>query len=107
MNIEHIAHLNINDDFTPGKRLTQLFDGIGRRVVCVELEAGDSLAKHKANEPITVLCLAGKGRFLAGDDLLDVQELVPGTLITLEAEIPHEVNADSSLRLLVTKFKQY
>lgn len=107
MNIEHIADLGIGDNVVTGKKMTQLFDGTGRRIVAVELKSGETLSKHKANEPISVLCLAGTGKFRAGDDLLEVHELLPGTLITLEAEIPHAVDAESALRLLVTKFKKY
>lgn len=107
MNIEHITDLGVGENFTPGKKMTSLFEGIGRQIIVVELAAGDTLPRHKAREPITVLCLAGTGKFNAGDDLLEERDLLPGTLITLEAEIPHAVNAESPLRLLVTKFKQY
>jgi quercetin dioxygenase-like cupin family protein len=63
------------------------------------------LSKHKANEPITVFCLAGSGTFRAGKDLEDRQKLVAGTLITLEPEIEHEVAAEPAIHILVTKFK--
>ncbi len=105
--IEHIADLNLAGDSSTGKKLTQLFDGLGRRIVSVELAGGDLLSKHKTGEPISVLCLAGNGVFRAGEDLDEVQTLSPGTLITLEADIPHSVNAKTSMRLLVTKFKPY
>ena len=88
-------------------KLTPLFEGIGRKMVAVELTNGDTLSKHKANEPISVLCVAGTGVFRAGEDLESSQSLSPGTLITLDAGIPHDVTADDWLRLLVTKFKQY
>ncbi len=63
-----------------------------------------NLKKHKANVPITVLCIAGEAVFCAGDDLEDCQKLTPGTLISLDANIPHEVNTTSYARVLVTKF---
>jgi quercetin dioxygenase-like cupin family protein len=88
-------------------KLTPLFDGVGRKMVAVELANGDALTKHKATEPISVLCVAGTGIFRAGEDLENSQALRPGTLITLDAGIPHDVTADDWLRLLVTKFKQY
>lgn len=46
-----------------------------------------------AREPITVFCLAGKGVFRAGANLEDEQNLTAGTLITLDADIEHEVAA--------------
>lgn len=76
-------------------------------MVEVTLNDHDILSKHKANEPISVLCLAGSGFFTAGPDLSDRQKLEVGTLITLDAGVEHEVTADEHLRLLVTKFKQY
>lgn len=88
------------------KKLNEIFNGARRRLVEVTLKNNAVLTKHKAREPITVLCLAGKGKFRAGSDLEDEQELRAGTLITLEAEVEHEVIAEPELRLLVTKFKE-
>ena len=92
-------------DSAEQKKLNELFNGSMRRIVEVKLFDNDILSKHKAKEPITVLCLSGKGIFRAGKDLEDVQDLQTGTLITLEAEIEHEVSAAPELHLLVTKFK--
>lgn len=88
------------------KELTELFNGARRRVVEVSLRGGEVLARHKAREPITVFCLAGGGTFRAGRDLEDECRLVAGTLITLEAEVEHEVVAEPEIHILVTKFKQ-
>jgi len=85
--------------------VTQLFSGSFRQLVEVRLRNGAVLSKHKAKEPITVFCLAGTGVFKAGDDLEDSQGLRAGTLITLEADINHEVTAKPDLHLIVTKFK--
>lgn len=92
-------------DSAEQKKLNELFNGSMRRIVEVKLFNNDILSKHKAKEPITVFCLSGKGIFRAGKDLEDVQDLQTGTLITLEAEIEHEVSAVPELHLLVTKFK--
>ena len=106
--IELVAEMDLSrPSFGTVPKLTPLYDGVGRRMVVVELVNGDVLSKHKANEPISVLCIAGTGVFRAGEDLEDSQALAPGTLITLDAGIPHEVTADDWLRLLLTKFKQY
>lgn len=83
----------------------EIYNGIRRRMVEVKLRDNAVLTKHKANEPITVFCLAGQGFFAAGEDLEERQNLQAGDLITLESGIFHEVVAEPEIHLLVTKFK--
>ena len=97
--------LRADADFDKDKEVNQLFDGPFRKLIEVRLQNGAVLSKHKAAEPITVFCLSGTGVFRAGSDLEDSQHLRAGTLVTLEAGIEHEVVADPSLHLIVTKFK--
>ena len=85
----------------------EIYNAPHRRILEIVLQEGATLAKHKANEPITVLCLAGEGVFRAGDELEDEIDMRPGTLITLETGIPHEAVAGSGLRLLVTRIKDF
>ena len=87
------------------KEVNELLNAPFRRIVEVRLQNGEVLSRHKANEPITVHCISGQGLFNAGPDLDESQELREGTLITLEAGIEHEVVAQPSLHLIVTKFK--
>ena len=87
------------------KEVNEIFNGERRRMVEVKLTGGAVLPKHHAAEPISVLCLAGSGTFRAGPDLETSQKLVPGTLITLEAMVEHDVTAEPAVRILVTKFK--
>ncbi|MEP7077016.1 MAG: hypothetical protein ABI878_14515 [Acidobacteriota bacterium] len=89
------THLEVNE----------LFDGPFRTIIEVRLRDSAVLKKHKADVPITILCLAGSGKFLAGRDLEDSQDLVAGTLITLDAGVQHEARAESELHPIVTKFK--
>ncbi|MGI8544140.1 MAG: hypothetical protein ACR2MD_11790 [Aridibacter sp.] len=84
----------------------QLYKGSGRQIMEIKLRNNAVLSKHKAAEPITVFCLAGNGKFLAGENLEDEHLLEKGTFITLEANILHEVSAESELHIIVTKFKQ-
>lgn len=104
--IELIKDLDLNavTDFENDKQVNQLFNGTFRRIVEVQLQNNAVLARHKADVPITVLCLSGSGVFTAGNDLEDSQNLRAGTLITLAAGIEHEVTADPSLHIIVTKF---
>lgn len=106
-NIELIMNLNLGEiaETAKPKEAKEIFNGSRRRLIEVKLRDGEVLSKHQAAEPITVLCLAGQGVFRAGADLSDEQILSPGTLITLEGGIEHEVVAQPAIDLLVTKFK--
>lgn len=95
----------IVSDSASSKDVNEIFNGDRRRMVEVTLRNNEILSKHKAIEPISVLCLGGGGRFLAGPELEESYVLRPGTLLTLEAEVYHEVIAEPELHILVTKFK--
>ncbi len=106
-NIEFIRTFELGK-IEPGEKpkdVKEIFNGARRRMVQVNLRNNETLSKHKANEPITVFCLAGSGTFRAGRDLEDAQKLAVGTLITLEGGVEHEVIAEPAISLLVTKFK--
>ena len=107
MHIKLLKNLELGDvsESEKNKQVKELFNGTRRRLVEVKLRNNETLSKHKAVEPITVLCLAGTGVFRAGADLSDEQKLVAGTLITLESGVEHSVEALPALDLLVTKFK--
>lgn len=104
--IELIKELDLNAPtiLESDKQVAELYRGPFRRMVEVRLQNGAVLSRHKADVPITVLCLSGSGTFSAGTDLEDTQAMRAGTLITLEADIEHEVTADPSLHIIVTKF---
>jgi quercetin dioxygenase-like cupin family protein len=106
-NITHIKDLDMRElpDTAPGKDVKEIFNSDRRRILDIALAGGSVLSKHKADEPITVLCLSGTGTFRAGRDLEESQKLVPGTLITLETGIEHDVTAEPAIRILVTRFK--
>ena len=87
------------------KEVREIYDDAKFRMIEVKLRGGAVLAKHKAAEPITVLCLQGAGTFSAGTDLEDTQQMKAGTLITLEAGVEHEATANPEMHLLVTKYK--
>lgn len=107
-NIAGIVQLSLEDHeaLDKDKHVVQIFEGARRKLVEVRLRNGAILTKHRAAEPITVLCLSGSGVFRAGPELEDEQKLVAGTLVTLESEVEHEVAADPEVHILVTKFKE-
>lgn len=86
------------------KEVKEIFKGARRHLIEVTLRDNEILAKHKAAEPIPILCLAGGGTFRAGSDSEEEEKLQPGTLLTLESAVEHEVVAEPGLRLLITKF---
>ena len=107
-NIQLLEKFELNSEVVGTKpfEITEIFNGARRRLLKIKLTNGETLKKHKADEPITILCLAGKGVFKAGASLEEEIELEPGTLLTLEPRILHEIVATSELSLLLTKFKQ-
>ena len=106
-NIEFIANLDMNVPSGMEKDLVakEIYTGPMRRIIDIRLQNGALLPRHKANEPITVLCLSGKGTFHAGSELDEAQEMVPGTLITLETGVEHDLVAEPAVHILVTRFK--
>ena len=106
-NITLIKQLDLGplDGSEPSKEAAEIFKGEHRSIVEVKLTGGAVLSKHHAPGPITVLCLSGSGTFRAGSDLEDSQKLVPGTLITLDPNVEHDVTAEPAVHILVTKFK--
>jgi quercetin dioxygenase-like cupin family protein len=106
-NIELIANLDMNEPSGMEKDLLakEIYSGAMRRIIDIRIQNGATLPRHKANEPITVLCLAGKGTFHAGPELDDALEMSPGTLITLEPGVEHDLVADPAVHILVTRFK--
>ncbi len=106
-NIELIKKFDLGkiSEIEKPKEVKQIFSGTRRRIVEINLRNGEMLSKHKASVPITVFCLAGSGTFRAGKDLEDEQKLEAGTLITLEAEVEHEVVAEPEIHILLTKFE--
>lgn len=86
------------------KHVKQLFTGTRRKIIEIRLKNGATVPRHRAKEPITVLCLSGTGIFRAGTLLDDEQRLTSGTLVTLEPDVDHEVVADPEVQILITKF---
>ena len=87
------------------KEVHELFNGARRRIIEIKLRENAVLTKHQAPEPISVLCLSGRGVFRAGENLEEKLTLSAGVLLTLETGIAHEVAAEPEIQILVTRFK--
>lgn len=104
-NFEAIIELaDAGTDTDADKTVTKVFEGGRRRLISIRLRNGAVLPKHKAPEPITVLCIDGEGTFYAGESLEDSQKMKRGTLVTLASGVEHEARAEPELNLLVTRF---
>jgi quercetin dioxygenase-like cupin family protein len=85
-------------------RFNKVFSGSAREFIEISINAGEVLSKHFAKVPIAVIGLTGIGKFYFGEELSEMRKLEPGVLITLSANILHEVKADEDLRFLLVKF---
>lgn len=87
------------------KQVELLFEGPRRKVQQITLRNRAVLAAHKAAEPITIQCVAGKGVIRVGEKGETV-ELRPGVLLTLEPNITHAVEALPAVSILLTRFTE-
>ena len=99
--------LNLQTKIGDGKdkEVTPLFDGERRKIVQITLRNKAVLDAHKAAEPITIQCIAGKGLLIVGEEKEEV-ELKEGVLVTIEPNVVHEIRALSKVSVLLTKFKE-
>ena len=103
----NIEKLNLQTKIGDGKdkEVTPLFDGDRRKIVQITLRNKAILDAHKAAEPITIQCVAGKGLLIVGEEKEEV-ELKVGVLVTIEPNVVHEIRALSKVSVLLTKFKE-
>ena len=69
------------------------------RVVILTFSAGHVLKEHRAPFPLRMQALDGELLVRAGET---ETRLVPGALLRLDAALPHEVEAVSASRLMLT-----
>lgn len=85
----HDEHLNV-----------QILSDIGSaRLVLFSFRAGQQLKEHTTSSQIIVQALSGEMTFTAQGSSVPLR---PGTLIQLEAQIPHSVVAQSDAVMLLT-----
>ena len=103
----NMQKLNLQTKIGDGKdkEVTPLFDGERRKIVHITLSNKAILDAHKAAEPITIQCVAGKGLLIVGEEKEEV-ELKEGVLVTIEPNVVHEIRALSKVSVLLTKFKE-
>ena len=78
---------------------TTVLNAPGVRIVVLTFAAGHVLKEHRAPKTLLMQALDGCLRVTAGGQ---VTELVPGTLLRLDASLIHEVEALDESRLMLT-----
>jgi quercetin dioxygenase-like cupin family protein len=71
----------------------------GIRVTIFAFDAGQALSEHTSTRPAILQVLRGEARIGVGDDTVAA---TAGTWIHLPANLPHSVEADTPLILLLT-----
>ncbi len=95
--LDELAELNpIRDGRVSPHRL---HDGDGFRLRHLAFAEGAVLKEHVAPKPIIVQVVEGRVRFGVGETTYD---LVPGSILHVGANVPHEVVADEPSRLIIT-----
>lgn len=74
------------------------FDGAGVRIRHLALDANTVMSEHSAPKPILVAVVAGRVRFTVQDV---THTLVPGGIIHVAPNVPHEVVADEPSHVLI------
>lgn len=69
------------------------------RIVLMALRAGARLEEHRASGPISIQALEGALRLRVGEGHT---ELMPGSLLMVEAGVPHDVEASEDAVFLLT-----
>ncbi len=88
-----------------GKELDKniLFEGPKRKIAQVTMRDGKSLGTHAVDMPFLVYCTAGTGELILGKEKKSI-ELSVGKMVTVEADIPHDVIAKPELSIIVIRF---
>jgi quercetin dioxygenase-like cupin family protein len=99
--VEEAARLKAKPEWSTRDRLAvSLVKDDALNLMLMALKQGARLEEHRAKGPISVQLLAGRIRFGAAGEKV---ELSPGNVIALDREIPHELEAlDESIVLLTT-----
>lgn len=87
------------------KEVKVLFEGERRKIAQLTLRNGKKLESHSVEEPITIQCVAGNGEVIIMDgDKTESIELKPGTFVTVECNVMHDVIGKPSVSILLIRF---
>ena len=94
-----IEHLRSEGRWQAGHTAKTLAKYADFRVVLIVMKAGGRLEKHRTEGRISVQSLNGRIRFTIAEESV---ELAPGHMLTLEHNIPHDVEAVADSAFLLT-----
>jgi len=87
------------------KEVNVLFEGERRKIVQLTLRNGKNLEGHSAKEPILIQCVAGEGELIVKNaDESNTIKLLPGTFVTVEANVVHDVVGKPSVSIVLIRF---
>ncbi len=98
--------LNFETEIGDGKdkEVKMLFKGERRKIVQLTLRNEKRLEQHSVKEPFILQCIAGKGELIIGEgENSESIELLPGTLVTVEANVLHDVVSQPAISILLIR----
>ena len=96
--------LNFENEIGDGidKEVKILFKGERRKIVQLTLRNETRLEQHSVKEPFILQCIAGKGELIIGEgETAESIELLPGTFVTVEATVMHDVVSQPAISILL------
>lgn len=99
--------IDVTSEIADGKEkeVNVLFEGERRKIVQLTLRNGKNLEGHSAKEPIVIQCVAGEGELLIkNDEATDTIKLLPGTFVTVEGNVMHDVIGKPSVSIVLIRF---
>jgi quercetin dioxygenase-like cupin family protein len=101
------TEIKIQDKIGDGKEkeVNMLFEGEKRIIAQLILRDGTNLRWHSVAEPITIQCIAGEGELqIKNEEKTDTLKLIPGTLVTLESLVDHDIVGKPSVSIVLVRF---
>ncbi len=105
--MESYKVIDVTNEISDGKEkeVNVLFEGERRKIVQLTLRNGKNLEGHSAKEPIVIQCVAGEGELIIKNaDESNTIELLPGTFVTVEANVVHDVIGKPSVSIVLIRF---
>jgi len=99
--------IEVTNEIADGKEkeVNLLFEGERRKIVQLTLRNGKNLEGHSAKEPIVIQCVAGEGELIIkNDEENNTIKLLPGTFVTIESNVIHDVIGKPSVSIVLIRF---
>ncbi len=105
--MESYKIIDVTSEIADGKEkeVNLLFEGERRKIVQLTLRNGNNLEDHSAKEPIVIQCVAGEGELIIkNDEVSNTIKLLPGTFVTVESNVVHDVVGKPSVSIVLIRF---